>query len=238
MPRTGRLSAGLLIALALTIIVLRLPAHLAAYLLENTCAGSCRLADTSGSLWRGNGHLYLRAAGEWYALGRLAWQLPTRDALLRVRLEQGQASWKLPARIDLDGIALPAAALLGQEALALPAGGWHGQLVVADTHITRQAGAWQGTGVVRWQDAASELLGNHPLGDYRINWQSGQPATARFSGGDGREIRISGELAGTHLQADVNLQGEARSRLARYLSLLPGTVSGAAGQFRIDYRQP
>lgn len=233
--------ARLLLALAcLMLILAQLPAHLAGRLLAAACADQCRLAATSGTLWRGQGQLYLASGKDWYALGQLAWQVPAADALARARLAQGSLVWSAPGRVDLDGIALPAAALLSQPALELPLGSWQGMLQLRSTRLqwTLASLTPQASGELYWLGAASGLLGERPLGDYRFAWQwDGGKGGASVSGGRPGEIRVAGRLEPPRLHGGIELQGEASHLLAPYLSLLPGVAgNGEDGRYTVDYR--
>lgn len=230
----------LLLALAcLMLILARLPAHLAGRLLAAACADQCRLAATSGTLWRGQGQLYVASGKDWYALGQLAWQVPAADALARARLAQGSLVWSAPGRVDLDGIALPAAALLSQPALELPLASWQGTMQIRATQLqwALTSRTPRASGEVLWLGAASGLLGERALGDYRFDWRwDGETAGAVISGGRPGEIRIDGRLEPARLHGKVELQGAARTALAPYLSLLPAVAGGGDGRYAVDYR--
>ncbi|WP_374325067.1 hypothetical protein [Azonexus sp.] len=231
----------LLLTLAcLALILAQLPAHLAGRLLAAACAERCRLATTSGTLWRGQGQLYIASDKDWHALGLLAWQLPAGDALARARLEQGQIVWSAPGRIDIDGISLPAAALLSQPELDLPLGSWQGTLQLKATRLqwALTSKTTRANGELHWLGAASGLLGERPLGDYRFDWHwDGETADAAISGGRPGEIRVAGRLDPPRLHGGIELQGEAGRFLAPYLSLLPGLAGNDEdGRYTVDYR--
>jgi len=234
--RGGRL---LLALLCLALILGQLPAHLAARLLAAACAERCRLAATSGTLWRGQGQLYMASGKDWYALGQLTWQLPAGDALARAQLEQGQLVWSAPERIDIDGISLPAAALLAQPALGLPLDNWQGTLQLRATRLqwAPTSAAPRATGELRWLGAASGLLAGQALGDYRLDWSwDGQAASAVVSGGHPGEIRVDGRIEPARVHGKIELQGAAATTLAPYLRLLPAISGGGDGRYTVDYR--
>jgi len=235
--KTGRL---LLALLCLALILWRLPAHVAAYLLDAACAGQCRLAATEGTLWRGQGRLYLASGEDWYGLGQLTWQLPASAALARARLENGSLVWRSYNHVELSNIALPAAAVLAQPALDLPVGNWQGRLLIRSANAqwapTSQHPASRGE--VLWQGAASGLLGDRPLGDYRLNWNDDghSPPDIRIAGGRPGEIEIDGRFEQSRLRAGVELKGAAQQELGRYLTLAPGVSSAGNGRYTVDYR--
>jgi len=236
--KAGRLLLGLL---CLALLLWRLPAHVAAYLLDAACAGQCRLAATEGTLWRGQGQLYLAGGQDnWYALGRLSWQLPAGDALARARLENGSLVWLAYNRVEVSDIALPAAAVLAQPALDLPVGNWQGSLLIrhakAQWAPTSQHPA--SSGEVLWLGAASGLLGDRPLGDYRLTWNDdgGSAPDIRIAGGRPGEIGIDGQLEQSRLLASVELKAAAQNELGRYLTLAPGVTDAGNGRYTVDYR--
>lgn len=234
--RGGRL---LLALLCLLLILAQLPAHLAARLLATACAEQCRLAATSGTLWQGQGQLYVASGKDWYALGQLAWQLPAGDALASARLEQGKLVWSAADRIDIDGISLPAAALFSQPALDLPLGSWQGTLQLRATRLqwAPTSSLPRASGELHWLGAASGLLAGRPLGDYRLDWTwDGQAASAVVSGGRPGEIRVDGRIEPARVHGKLELQGAAGTALAPYLRLLPAVSGGGDGYYTVDYR--
>lgn len=216
---------GWLLLLLVLALLIRLPAHVGDTLLATVCPSQCRLADTSGTLWAGSGQLFLHNGENWFNLGQLAWQVLPATGYARMRLGSGTIDWSEPRRINVDGIVLPAASILAQPALGLPGGPWQGALEfnTSQFQLTPDKNPkFAGSGQIVWRNAASALLADHPLGDYRIDWQwngSARP-TANFSGGRATAIRVEGKVSSTGLRAQIILKDDARTALTRYIKLI------------------
>lgn len=225
---------GWLLLLLLLALLIRLPAHVGDTLLATVCPSQCRLADTSGTLWAGSGQLFLHNGENWFNLGQLAWQVLPATGYARMHVGSGTIDWSELKRIDIDGIVLPAASILAQPALGLPGGPWQGALelnacqfqLMQDNNLK-----FAGSGQIVWRNAASALLADHPLGNYRIDWQwngSSRP-TANFSGGRSTAIRVEGKVSTTGLNAQILLKDDARTALTRYVKLIAQADAGAEG---------
>jgi len=235
--------AGWLLLLLTLALLLRLPAHLLAPLLVAVSPVPCRLAATAGTLWSGQGQLFIHNGERWFDLGPLAWEFLPGDALVRLRLGDGRIAWTSPRNIDIDGIVLPAASVLAQPALGLSGGSWQGTLVLAATQLQLPPGArsaWTGAGRLLWQNAGSSLLADQPLGDYRLDWQWDGSTRPRgsFSGGRPAAIEASGEVGASGVQAQVRLYGTVASVLAPYLALIGQASGGVDGYHVINLPWP
>lgn len=243
MSRVRIPGAGWLLLLLTLALLLRLPAHLLAPLLAAASPVPCRLTSTEGTLWSGQGQLFIHNGERWFDLGPLAWRLLPGDALVRLRLGDGRIDWINPRRVAIDGIVLPAASVLAQPALGLTGGPWQGTLALVATQLQAQPGkfrAWTGAGQLLWRNAGSGLLADQPLGDYRLDWQwgGGARASGNFSGGRAGAIEASGELGASGLQAQVRLQGPSASVLSPYLALVGHSPGGADGYHVINLPWP
>lgn len=229
---------AVLLSCVVLALLLTMPARLLTLVVERACAGHCRITDSTGQAWAGQGRLYLRSDESWFDLGQLQWCFICRQALLRLRLDQGEMIWLSPRRITLDVIDLPANAVLGLRSLKLPAGNWQGRLQLRDTNldlVSLQPLDWQGKGSINWLQAASPLLADYPLGNYRLDWAwQEQSPSASFSGGSPPEIIVAGSLGASRLDAKVSLNGEARVALDRYLSLIAQASGQGEGQWVIS----
>lgn len=216
-----------------------LPAQIVALVAERACAGHCRIADSHGSAWRGGGRLFLRSGERWFALGAIDWRLPAPDAYLRLRLDGGEIAWPALRRIEIDGIAVPAAAILGQPALQLPAGEWQGTLRLGPTRLQLDAD-WPprlaAGGRVDWRQAASPLLAGEALGDYRLDWEfdGRQGLRGNFAGGRRPAIAGEGQIADGRIEAVVSLDDNVRSTLGPYLGLLGQPVPGRPDAWKVS----
>jgi len=231
------------LAALLILLLLRLPAHVAGRLAEHACAGQCRIAATQGSVWRGSGRLFVAIDGSWIDLGDLRWRLPANGAIGELSLAAGVVRWTAPNRIEIADLAVPANAVLGQPALALPTAHWQGLLQIDSARLRVDPAApqrWQGDGQIRWLGAASGLLADFPLGDYRLDWQylPDSGLTGQLGGGRGDIVRADARIDGHRLHADIRLQAPALGILGPYLGLLPEAVQTAPGDYRIATRLP
>lgn len=226
---------GWLLLLVVLALLIRLPGHVGGTLLATVCPSQCRLATTSGTLWAGDGQLFIHNGENWFNLGRLAWQVLPGNGYARLRLGSGTVDWSELKRIDVDGIVLPAASILAQPALGLPGGPWQGALEINASQLHLAPGKdpqLAGSGQIVWRNAASALLADHPLGDYRIDWQwngSTRP-TANFSGGRATAIRVEGNVSATGLHAQIMLKDDARTALTRYVKLISQADAGEEGR--------
>ena len=225
---------GWLLLLLVLALLIRLPAHLGGTLVATVCPSQCRLADTSGTLWAGSGQLFLHNGENWFNLGQLAWQVLPGKGYARLSLGSGTIDWSELKRIDIAGIVLPAASILAQPAFGLPGGPWQGALEFSASQFQLTPDnqpKLAGSGQIVWRNAASALLADHPLGDYRIDWQwngSTRP-TANFSGGRSTAIRVEGKVSANGLHAQILLKDDARTALTRYVKLIAQADAGAEG---------
>lgn len=239
-----------LIALTLvTALWLEMPATWLAHLLNQQCAGQCRLAQASGHWWNGQGELFVKAPanGGWIFLGEFAWRLslPSR---LELDLGHGHAvldaGWR-ELQVSLDQLALPAEAVLAQRALGLPAAGWEGIL-----HFRKTSFAWDyrqamsATGVLAWENAATSMMDKLPLGNFDLHWSwnKAQGLSGQVANTAGGPLMLRGDLLlGPGIKPVlfnglVELSPAARPQLERYIRLIAQPLGNVNGRYEVSYQ--
>lgn len=238
----------------LGIVLLRMPARSLATLAQTACAGQCRLAELQGPWWAGQGLLYVRTSteGAWQALGPMSWDLlPARGGLLELRLGGGHATLHAGPdglRAEIDDLVLPAATVLAQPALGLPAAGWHGNLRLRQTTLQGLAsGAASGQGQLEWLGAGSSLLEDQPLGTLvmRWRWRAPQDVQAQLEGGSAGRIELRSELdiraqpdgrrPSLTLRGQLALSGTARERLEKYVRFIGKPDPQTPGHYQLAW---
>lgn len=209
--------------LTLALIAAAPPASLVDAAIAHASANRVRLADASGSLWSGSGRL-ANSQGErlpvpWLVLGwrfepgtlasgRLAWRLSI-DGRPALHATLGASGVDIQ-EIELD---LPAGPLLA----ALPAPvfqlGWHGRLGArGETLACDWQGRCNGNVELNWHGAATDILPDRRLGDYRGALSAnGTSAVIALSSPPTNALTIDGRLtlaAGQRPAANLVLGGD------------------------------
>ncbi len=232
---------SLILLLVMLALLVNMPARFVALLVEQACSGQCRISDSSGSAWNGQGRLFLNSNQRWFDLGPVHWRFPASDAYFVLGLGHGKIIWRTLHQLEVDGITLPAAAILGHPALQLPAGDWRGSLTVGTTQLRLAPGntpGISGHGQIEWRQAATPLVADYPLGNYQINWRWEERSAPHgsFSGGRPSLILVEGQFDAGQANARIDLQGEARLRLERYLSLIARPLPDRDGSWTLLFR--
>lgn len=161
-------------------LVWRLPASLADQWLAWFSEGAVRLADAEGTVWAGRGDLMVvdparRAWQPWLAVawrvdwgalwrGRLGWDWSSGGQ----RLARAEVS---PAGVSVEALRLGGPARFFAERIphSLGRAGWRGDLALdAPGWQCDWSGRCTGKAELRWLGAASDLLRDRDLGDYRV----------------------------------------------------------------------
>lgn len=246
MSRSHRMAAVLGGLAGLALLAVTLPATWFAAQLNEACAGRCRLAEPDGLWWLGAARLYVAAPGAagWIDLGPVTWSLALIPApVVSGRLGEGRydVRWTgAGAEATLREIALPAELLLSQPALGLPRARWGGTVQAEQVRITVTRGhGLRAAGVLRWRRAWSSALGNHPLGEYRMEGSTEDGAISlKVSGEPGNLLDAQLALArsGTGpLTVTGTLNTRDDSGLGSALRAFAQS-DGAPGRYRIDLR--
>jgi hypothetical protein len=232
------------------LLVAQAPAAWLAHWLNDWCA-QCRLASVSGPWWAGQGVLYLKSpsSGDWRLVDDLDWRLSLPLAL-EIHLGAGHARLApslTQIELTLEQIVLPAELILAQKILALPTASWGGQL-----HFEQTKAHWgyaakpRASGLVVWENIASSLIENIPLGSVEVRWDSpdGQRLSAKVASRPNDVMSLSGDLQSgpgfrsAQFSGLIDLAPSARSRLAKYLRLVAQPVAGHEGRFNIELLSP
>lgn len=168
----------LLSLLVLALTVARLPAALLDGALAKASGGTLRLADSHGTLWRGQGMLATPdGRGQLHALRAIGWQLQASASPLGLVLEleehgQRQARVRLgPAGVSVEALAIemPLAALAAGINHPVARAGWRGQLQLASQGLGCD---WQqtceGALRLRWLDAGLDIVPGRGLGSHDV----------------------------------------------------------------------
>jgi hypothetical protein len=229
------------------LLVGQAPAAWMAHWFNNWCATQCRLANVSGPWWAGQGVLYLKSPGDgnWRLVDDLDWRLRLPMAL-EIHLGAGHASLAPSLRqieLTLEQIVLPAELILAQKILALPTASWGGDLRFEQTKVHWDYTAKpRASGLVVWENIASSLIENIPLGSLEARWESpdGQRLSAKVASRPNETMSLSGELQFgpglkvTQFAGVIDLAPSARPRLEKYLRLIAQPVAGYEGRFNIQ----
>lgn len=227
----------------------QLPSSLLEPLVLQASQGRLRLAASTGRVWQGHASLFFRPAPAepWQAAGEVRWRITWLDArnhwpLPALDLQQHDGRMRLvPARdglhVHVENWRLPLAALLPHQSL-LPAGGWRGTLVLAQSRIVYpwQGGPWQGQGTLYWREARTVLLESRWLGHYRLDWQQQQGLSGQISTLEG-DLQLQGQLAGPaggplQFSGTARAGGPHRALLEAPLRLLGEAASQDAYRIR------
>lgn len=224
-----RTLAPLLLLAGLTILtVLTAPAELLTRQLAAYCQEQCRFAEVDGYWWQGQARLYLqtgRVDRAWQSLGLMRWhpdgaglQLDMAGGTLRLYPSGAGLA------LEIDGIRLPAGALLSHLGHGLPSHGWGGELEAKTVRWSKPWFSGQPSlqGDLLWHQASSALLENQPLGDYRLHWKSGSdtPGQGELTTQHG-PLRLDGKLTANPFRFDGQARLEEGGKpLAKYLNML------------------
>lgn len=173
-----RILIALIAFVGLTVLVLwQMPATLLDAALQRLGAGNLRLADASGTLWRGRGVLtsldpVTHEGRPWLAMewtttpenGVVTWHFTSgSEALAHINLGLNGAALR---QVRLRG---PARYFLEQIPASVGRAGWLGDMAVSSPEFRC---SWQkqcaGSFELLWKNAASELLTGRVLGDYQL----------------------------------------------------------------------
>lgn len=193
--------------LTLALILAAPPASLVDAAIAHASANRVRLAEASGSLWSGGGRL-ANSHGErlpvpWLALGwrfepgalasgRLVWRLSI-DGRPALRIALGAGGMEIQ-EIELDLPAGPLFAALPQPVFQL---GWHGRLGARGEHFACDwQGRCKGNLELNWRGAATDILPDRRLGDYRgaLN-ADGEGFRLMLSSPTDNALRVDGQVS-------------------------------------------
>jgi general secretion pathway protein N len=238
------------VAAVLAVLLSQAPASFADVALSQATQGRVRLADASGTLWRGRGRVLLadvappsgndrpsgvlRAASGVVIPGSFSWRLAFWPLLVGV----------LDARIEHDSMrqpvlltgrpgelrATPGTLTLPPVALDRLGSPWNtirptGALSVSWDNMTVRAGRFDGRTTVELSQVASALTPVRPLGAYRIEVVgSGAQAQVRMNTLSG-PLRLAGSgtwdaRSGLRFSAEATVDEVERARLEPLLSLM------------------
>ncbi len=238
-------AAGLLAPLC---VIPQLPASLMGEMLASQCQQRCRLALSEGSLWAGQGELYLRAGpnAPWQATGLLHWRGQWQNGLpgLKIKLGGGEIDALLDSdgvQIRLHDIALPANALLSQLGDKFPQTGWQGWIGLPQGQLSlKRDGRWHSQGEIHWRNARTRLLEDAPLGDWQLHWQ--RPNDQALQGQlntQGGELTLQGQLnwpgPGQAVQFDGQANATQGGPLEKYLRAVGVRGRDCGGCYRLHW---
>lgn len=225
MKLPGRMVAALLFGLAVGLMAF-LPARVVGSLLAAASEGRLSLDQPEGTLWRGQGALYLRVGSAESALGQLAWRASAPGLLLgRLEIAGEQRLGDRPGRFNLQlrpgsvtfnqlDIGLPGAVLAGVSPL-LAALQPVGRLGLRSEGFTfahgRGTAGFSGALQIDWLPAS--FLGGVQAGDYRLNLQGDGNSPLQ-----GKLVTLGG---GLKVDGDLNLAGRAGAQLTAHVRLMP-----------------
>lgn len=176
MAGRGKLAALLLILTA-GVATARLPASWVDVALNHVSEGRLRLAQPSGSVWTGQGHLAVtRDHGGLQALQAIAWRIQLQPWPLRLQLalmqdaqpvgvfslgasgfEVNQLAYELPLPLISAAVPHPAARV-----------GWRGSLALQSTGLScNWQGQCEGVAQATWHDAGLDIVPEQSFGSHR-----------------------------------------------------------------------
>ena len=223
------------------------PASWLANRLNDLCANQCRLANVSGPWWAGQGVLYVKSPsqGDWRLVDDIDWRLRL-PLVFEIHLGAGSARLApgfSQIELTLNQITLPADMILAQKILVLPTASWGGSLHFEQTNaVWDYAAHHRATGLVVWENMASSMLENIPLGSIEVhwNWPDGQALSAKVTSRPNEVMNLHGDLQAepsfksARFAGVVDLKPSARPRLEKYLRLIAEPVAGHDGRFAIQ----
>lgn len=223
MTRSRWVQSVLFVTVFFAVIVVLAPASLVTGVLEHATAGRLTMAQTEGTLWRGEGVLLLQHDNKFLPLGHYAWRIgpAANPSQIAVSVDTGADK---PAQLIISPsrnevvisqaqIVLPAQ-LLSVFAPQLLPYRLSGELAVTTEHFQITPDSNSGTLAVDWKQATSGLTDITPLGDYRILLQ-----------GMGADLKVS--LA--TLTGKLQLAGSGQMKIGRTLTF-NGTAQAAPDQ--------
>jgi general secretion pathway protein N len=242
-------AAAVLLAIALAVMA---PATLLDARIAALSGGRMRIANASGTLWKGSGELVLMPVGTRRPLSwRLdAWPL-LRGDIRGVVAGDGQSGQEATIayardRFQLAGLdlSLPAESLLRAAAAARTPLGVGGNLVLHVDHLVQVPEALDAQLTVQWRDAsvaATPAGARISLGDVRLDLNGRGVELSGPIGNTGGDVEITGQVAvgaagASKLDATVRPRVSDRERaemLAAALSAL-GTADGHGG-YRVSW---
>ncbi len=244
------LLAGAGLLSALLVVAVFAPAAWVDYGLDRASLGRVRLADASGTVWRGEGRLVLaepRLAApmpggvddgpvvDGFAFpGRVAWRLSVLPLMLGL-IDASVRVDPMPAAVRITGH--PAEVHVAAGSLDLPSvelsrlgSPWNtirpsAALSLRWDALAVRNGVLDGRAIVELRDAASAMTPVRPLGSYRIDIEgSGREVALRLATLAG-PLRLQGSgqwdrRAGVRFTADATAEGPDRARLQSLLALI------------------
>jgi len=217
------LQAFLFLIVFLAVIAVLAPASLVTVLLERATAGKLSMAQTEGTLWRGEGVLLLAHDNKFLPLGHYAWRISPVANLsqIAVAVETGAdkptqlliSPWGNEVEVSQGRASLPAQ-LLSVFAPQLLPYRLSGELALTTEYFQITPDSHSGTVTLDWKQATSGLTDIAPLGDYRILLQ-----------GAGADMKVSLVTVAGKLQ----LAGNGQIQVGRALTF-NGTAQAAPDQ--------
>lgn len=241
----GVLLLGAGVLTALLVVAVFAPAAWIDYGLDRASLGRVRLADASGTVWRGEGRLVLadqlpgERGGEpvvdGFAFpGRVSWRLSVLPLMLGL-VDASVRIDPMPEPVRISGH--PAEVHVAAGSLDLPSvelsrlgSPWNtirpsAALSLRWDALTIRNGVLDGRASVELRDAASAMTPVRPLGTYRIDVEgSGRDVSLRLATLTG-PLRLQGSgqwdrRAGVRFTADATAEGADRARLQSLLALI------------------
>lgn len=230
--------------------IVQAPAALVSALLENACQDRCTLSPTTGTLWQGQGELYLRdSVKRWRSVGTLAWSWQA-SALWRGQivyvLHVAQGKITLAASfaglsLAASGLAVPSSVIAAALPAAVPSEGWLGDWKIdGQAQCPRRLEACTGNATALWTEARINLMSDDALGDYRLKLNRATPTAALSIDWQTTRgplwLNASAELSnqGIVINGEAWAEGPNQARLENYLRPL-GPYNPASGHYRVKW---